>query len=135
MLHVNSNEETIAASPEKVYQVLTQFMNNDRLNQIPGLDGLETFENGCRFNVQGQVSCQLTITDQVPYSRVAYKADTDKSVSAEVAFDIVPSGDNSILRGSADIQVPFFLKGIVKGAVDKFMGTAMQYLKTAIENS
>ena len=50
MLHVNSNEETIAASPEKVYQVLTQFMNNDRLNQIPGLDGLETFENGCRFN-------------------------------------------------------------------------------------
>ncbi len=85
--------------------------------------------------MQGQVSCQLTITDQVPYSRVAYKADTDKPVSAEVTFDIVPNGDGSILRGAADIQVPFFLKGMVKGAVDKFMGTAMQYLKTAIENS
>jgi len=135
MLHVNSNEEIVAASPDKVYEVLTQFMNNDKLNQIPGLDNLEVFEDGCRFNVQGQVSCKLTITDKVPSSRVAYKAETDKGISAEVAFDIAPKEEGSALVGSMDVDVPFFLQGIVRGAIDKFKDVAMQYLKTAIENS
>ena len=134
MLHINSNEETVAASPEKVYQVLTQFMHQD-LSRIPGLTNFEPLADGCKFSVQDQISCQFTLTEQVPYSRVAYKAETDKPVSAEVAFDIVPAGEGSQLKGHADIQVPFFLQGMVKGAIDKFMGTAMQYLKTAIENS
>ena len=134
MLHINSNEETVAASPEKVYQVLTQFMHQD-LSRIPGLTNFEPLSDGCKFSVQDQISCQLTLTEQVPYSRVAYKAETDKPVSAEVALDIVPAGEGSQLKGHADIQVPFFLQGMVKGAIDKFMGTAMQYLKTAIENS
>ena len=134
MLHINSNEETVAASPEKVYQVLTQFMHQD-LSQIPGLNGFEPLDNGCRFNVQNQISCQLTLIEQVPCSRVVYKAETDKPVSAEVAFDIAPAGEGSVLKGDADIQVPFFLQGMVKGVINKFMDTAMQYLKTAIENS
>lgn len=134
MLHINSNEETVAASTEKVYEVLTQFMNKD-LSQIPGLRGLETFENGCSFSVNDQIHCRLAITDQVPCSRVVYKAETDKSISAVATFDIAPAGEGSVLKGSADIQVPFFLQGMVKGAIDKFMGTAMQYLKKAIENS
>lgn len=134
MLHINSNEETVAASPEKVYQVLTQFMHQD-LSRIPGLNGFEPLENGCRFNVQNQISCQLTLTEQVPCRRVVYKAETDKSISAVAAFDIQPSGEGSLLKGSADIDVPFFLQGMVKVAINKFMGTAMQYLKTAIENS
>ena len=134
MLHINSNEETVAASPEKVYQVLTQFMHQD-LSRIPGLTNFEPLADGCKFSVQDQINCQLTLTEQVPYSRVAYKAETDKPVSAEVAFDIVPAGEGSQLKGHADIQVPFFLQGMVKAAIDKFMGMAMQYLKTAIENS
>lgn len=134
MLHINSNEETVAASPEKVYEVLTQFMNKD-LSQIPGLSGLETFENGCSFNVNNQIHCRLAVVEKVPCSRVVYKAETDKSISAEASFDIAPAGEGSVLKGHADIQVPFFLQGLVKGAIDKFMNTAMQYLKTAIENS
>ena len=134
MLHINSNDETVAASPEKVFQVLTQFMHQD-FSQVPGLTNFEPLENGCKFSVQNQISCQLAIPEQVPCSRVVYKAETDKPISAEVTFDIEPAGEGSVLKGHADIQVPFFLQGMVKGAIDKFMGTAMQYLKTAIENS
>lgn len=134
MLHLNSNAETVAASPEKVYQVLTQFFHQD-MSQLPGVSGWETLENGCRFNVQDQIQCQLTLTEQVPNSRVAYKAETDKPVSAEVVFDIEPEGDATRLQGHLDVNVPFFLQGMVKGLIDKFMGTAMHYLKTAIERS
>lgn len=134
MLHLNSSEETVAASPEKVYQVLTQFFQH-QLDGVPGITGFEKMENGCRFNVQDQIQCQLTLAEQVPFSRVVYKAETDKPVSAEVAFDIAPDGAGSTLRGQADIQMPFFLQPMVKGVIDKFMGTAMQYLKTAIERS
>lgn len=134
MLHLNSNAETVAASPEKVFQVLTQFFHQD-MSQLPGVSGWETLENGCRFSVQDQIQCQLTLTEQEPYSRVAYKAETDKPVSAEVVFDIVPEGDVARLQGHLDVNVPFFLQGMVKGLIDKFMDTAMQYLKTAIERS
>lgn len=134
MLKINSNEEMVSATPEKVYQVLTSFFSKP-IENIPGVENWETFENGCRFNVQGQVACQLTLSEQVPYSRVTYMAETDKSISAVVSFDITPSGTNSLLQGNADINVPFFLQGMVKGMINKFMDTAMQYLKTAIENS
>lgn len=134
MLKINSNTETVAASPEKVYQVLTKFFNQD-LSQLPGVSGWETLENGCRFNVQGQIQCELTLTEQVPYSRVGYKAETDKPVSAQVVFDIEPDGETSRLQGHLDVEVPFFLQGMVKGLIDKFMDTAMQHLKTAIERS
>ncbi len=50
-------------------------------------------------------------------------------------FDIAPRGAECALQGQLDIDVPFFLQHFVKGAVNNFMGTAMQYLKTAIENS
>lgn len=136
MLHVNSNEECIAASPEKVYRVLTSFFSKP-LDHVPGVENFEALENGCRFNIQGQVACQLTMKEQVPYRHVVYKAETDKPISAELVFDICPgpAGEESRLWGQADIEVPFFLQGMVKGMINKFMDSAMQYLKTAIENS
>lgn len=134
MLQINSNAETVAASPEKVYQVLTQFFHK-QLDNIPGVTGWETLENGCRFSVQDQIQCQLTLTEQVPFSRVSYKAETDKPVSADVTFDITPDGEASRLQGHLDIEVPFFLQGMVKGLINKFLDTAMQHLKTAIERS
>ena len=134
MLTINSNEEIVSATPEKVYRVLTSFFSKP-LDNVPGVENWETLENGCRFNIQGQIACQLTLSEQVPYRRVVYKAETDKPISAEVVFDIVPAGEESRLWGQADINVPFFLQGLVKGVINKFMDTAMQYLKTAIENS
>ena len=56
-------------------------------------------------------------------------------MSAEVHFDIMPRGTESAMQGHLDMEVPFFLQAMVKGVVNKFMDTAMQYLKTAIENS
>ena len=134
MLQINSSEQVIEASAEKVYRVLTQFFQNP-LDNIPGVTGFERLENGCRFNVQDQIQCQLTLAEQVPCNRGVYMAETDKPVSAKVTFDIAPCGEESRLWGQADIDVPFFLKPMVKGLVDKFMDTALQYLKTYIEKN
>ena len=134
MLHINSSEETVSASPEKVYQVLTHFFERP-VQGVPGITNWESMQNGCRFTIQDHVNCRLTLSEQTPCSRVGFRAETDTSMSAEVQFDIQPRGTESAIQGQLNMEVPFFLQGMVKGVVNKFMGTAMQYLKTAIENS
>ena len=134
MLHINSPEETISASPEKVYAVLTRFFEKQP-DGLPGVSNWESMPNGCRFTVQDQITCQLTLADQVPNSRVTYRAESDKGISADVAFDIVPAGEESLLKGQLDMNIPFFLQGMVKGLIGKFLDPAMKQLKNVIENS
>ena len=118
MLHINSPEETISASPEKVYQVLTCFFERSP-EGIPGLSNWESFPGGCRFTVYDHVTCRLSLVDQQPTSHVVYHAEVE----------------SPHITAKMDADVPFFLQGMVKGAVNQFMGMAMQYLKKAIENS
>lgn len=134
MLHINSPEETVSASPEKVYQVLTHFFERS-VEGVPGVTNWESLPDGCRFTIQDYVNCRLTLSEQTPCSRVGYRAETDTNMSAAVFFDIVPSGAGCTLQGQLDMEVPFFIQPMVKGAVNNFMGTAMKYLKTIIENS
>ena len=135
MLHINSPEETISASPEKVYQVLTHFFERP-VEGIPGLSDWESFPDGCRFTVYDNVTCRLSLIEQQPDSHVAYHAEVvSPHVTATAGFNIVPKGQESILQAKIDADVPFFLQGMVKGMVNKFMGTAMQFLKNVIENS
>lgn len=135
MLHINSPEETISASPEKVYQVLTSFFERP-MEGVPGVTDWVSEPDGCRFTVQGHVHCRLKLIEQTPSSYVAYRAEVDTPrVTATASFDIAPNGTDSLLKAKMDADVPFFLQGMIKGAVNQFMGTAMQFLKKAIENS
>ena len=134
MLHINSSEENVSASPEKVYQVLTHFFERP-VQGVPGVTDWESLPDGCRFTLQDHVSCRLTLSEQTPYSRVGYRAETDTNMSAEVRFDITPRGAECAMQSQLDMEVPIFLQPFIKGAINNFMGMAMQYLKTAIENS
>ena len=135
MLHINSPEQTISASPEKVYQVLSTFFER-QIEGVPGLTDWVSEPDGCQFTVQGHVHCRLKLIEQTPSSHVAYRAEVDTPhVTATAAFDIAPNGSESILKGKMDADVPFFLQPMIKGAVNQFMGTAMEFLKKAIENS
>ena len=135
MLHINSPEETISASPEKVYQVLSHFYEHP-MEGIPGLSNWESLPDGCHFTVYDHVTCRLSLMEQQPCSHVAYRAEVETPhITATASFDIVPKGSESSLQAKMDADVPFFLQGMVKGLVNQFMGVAMQYMKKAIENS
>lgn len=134
MLHINSPEQTISASPEKVYQVLSTFFER-QIEGVPGLTDWVSEPDGCQFTVQGHIRCRLKLVEQSPCSHVAYRAEVDTPrVSATASFNIAPHGTESILNAEMDADVPFFLQPMIKGAVNQFMGTAMQYLKKVIES-
>lgn len=135
MLHINSPEEAISASPEKVYQVLSHLYKHP-MEGIPGLSNWEPMPDGCRFTVYDHVTCRLSLMEQQPCSRVVYRAEVETPhITATASFDIAPKGSESTLQATMDADVPFFLQGMVKGLVNQFMGLAMQYMKKAIENS
>lgn len=134
MIHINTSEEMVSASPEKVFTVLTRFFER-KPDALPSVSNWESLPNGCRFTIQDQISCQLTLTEQMPNSRVVYRAESDKGISADVVFDIKPAGNESLLQGQLDMNIPFFLQGMVKGLIGKFLEPAMKQLKNVIENS
>ncbi|MDY6347575.1 MAG: hypothetical protein SPL42_03960 [Bacteroidales bacterium] len=135
MLQIDSNIETLSVTDEKAYSVLTGFMGRT-LEGVPGITDWKATENGCSFSVQGVANCNVAIAERVPFSKVVYRISTDKGISADVVFTLTPVGAaETELQGRLSADVPFFLQGMVKGLLEKFTGSAMQYLKKAIENS
>lgn len=134
MLQIKTPEEKISATSEKVFNFLSNFTAN-KLSSVIGINNWETFDGGCKFDVQGAVSCKLQLTDKTPFSRVTYEVQTDKNINAIVSFDIIPCGESSILQANLSADVPFFLQPMLKGVANNYIGTAMKYIKTAIENS
>lgn len=132
MLHLKSSEETVNAAPERVFDFLTKF-SNAGLGSVPGITDVHTSDDGFSFTVQG-IRCELTLSESTPFSNVSYRANTDKNLSASVSFKINPVGGATALQADIDIDVPFFLQGMIKGVASKFVDTGMTYLKTAIEN-
>ena len=77
----------------------------------------------------------MRLTDAVPYQYVIYHLDTDKSVSANVRFQIESMGSESSLQVEAEADMPFWIQAMLKGPMEQMMGSVMGKLKEVIERS
>ena len=81
-MKINSDKETIATTPERLYNVLVNFLNIDQIPEIPQVSNWTKLDDGCSFTIMNMITCAMRLTDQQPFSRVGcMKTGTSASIS------------------------------------------------------
>jgi hypothetical protein len=79
------------------------------------------------------ITCQLRLTEQIPYSKVCYHIDTDNRIAADAVVNIAPAGEGSTVQVEAEADVPFFMQALIKGPVEQALNQAISKIKEMAE--
>jgi len=132
-MKLSSNTETVAAAPEKIFNLLVSFAHADHTPAIPQVSDWTNLEDGFQFTIAGMITCTMRLADQHPFSRVEYQVSTDKGISATAAFLIEEAGDCSQLRIEADADAPIFMQAMIKNPLEQAMNKGLAKLKEMAE--
>lgn len=130
---INSNKETIAATPEKLYNILINFIQNNQKPIIPQVSNWTKLEDGCSFTIMNMINCSMRLTGQSPYSKVTYAIGTDKNMSANATFNIEDTNGQSELQISFDADVPIFMQMMVKSPLEQSLNKGVLKIKEMAE--
>lgn len=130
---INSNKETIAATPEKLYNILINFIQNNQTPIIPQVSNWTKLEDGCSFTIMNMINCSMRLTGQSPYSKVTYAIGTDKNMSANATFNIEDTNGQSELQISFDADVPIFMQMMVKSPLEQSLNKGVLKIKEMAE--
>ena len=130
---INSNKETIAATPEKLYNILINFIQNNQTPIIPQVSNWTKLEDGCSFTIMNMINCSMRLTGQSPYSKVTYAIGTDKNMSANATFNIEDTNGQSELQISFDADVPIFMQMMIKSPLEQSLNKGVLKIKEMAE--
>lgn len=130
---IDSNKETIAATPEKLYNILINFIQNNQTPIIPQVSNWTKLEDGCSFTIMNMINCSMRLTGQSPYSKVTYAIGTDKNMSANATFNIEDTNGQSELQISFDADVPIFMQMMVKSPLEQSLNKGVLKIKEMAE--
>jgi len=134
-MKIQSNKESLTTPQEKVFNTLVGFTQQAQVPPIPQISNWNADENGCSFTIENMVTCQLKITDQVPYSKICYHIDTDKGFAADAIFHIDGNESGSSIQLEAEADVPIFLQPMIKGPIEQAVNMALAKIKEMAERS
>lgn len=147
-----TGEFTVTATPEQIWTIITDPAQLEAC--IPGAEEIERLDEttyagtitrsvaGFKLSLGGEVE----ITEQVPYERMAAtvsagdnSAGTWTKVSADMAIDLVPSGEQTTLRYtvSADVKGKLaslgssLVKPKVKADIEKYFAAVEERARQA----
>lgn len=130
---INSNKEAIATTPEKLYNILISFIQNNQMPIIPQVSNWTKLEDGCSFTIMDMINCSMRLTGKTPYSEVMYAIGTDKNMSANAIFQIKEDGDQSELQISVEADVPLFMQMMVKSPLEQSLNKGVLKIKELAE--
>lgn len=132
-MKITSNKETIAATPEKLFNVLIGFAKTEQVPNIPQVSDWKSLENGCQFTIANMITCSMVLTEQTPFSRVGYQISTDKGISADAIFHIEVMGPSCQVQIEADANAPIFMQAMIKTPIEQAMNKGLARLKEMAE--
>ena len=132
-MKIQSNIETFRNAQEEVYDTLVNFTKRIQVPAVPQISNWSVTDDTCSFTLNGMITCQLRLTEQVPCSKVCYHIDTDKRISADAVVHIAPEGEGSTVQVEAEADVPLFMQALIKGPVEQALNQALSKIKEMAE--
>jgi len=134
-MKITSDKETIATTPERLYNVLVNFLNIDQIPAMPQVSNWTKLEDGCSFTIMDMITCAMRLTEQQPFSQVAYTISTDKGMQAQAVGHIQDEGAGSSIQIEIDADVPIFMQPMIKGPLTQAINKGLAKIKELAERS
>lgn len=134
-MKITSDKETIATTPERLYNVLVNFLNIEQIPEIPQVSNWTKLDDGCSFTIMNMITCAMRLTDQQPFSRVGYTISTDKGMEAQAKGIIQETGAGCSIQIEIDADVPVFMQPMIKGPLTQAINKGLTKIKELAERS
>lgn len=127
-MKINRKIDSIAASAEDVFAKLNNFEQYATKFQ-DNIQDWRTTEDGCTFTVNKMATCTLHILEQIPFSKIKYQLDTDKSMSAIADVFITDRGNICDMDIEVTANVPIFMEPMIKMTMAKYIDSIKSKLE------
>lgn len=131
-MKVTSNIETIHASGEKIFSLLTNF--NRFGEMLPEqVKNWESSEDYCKFLIQDFVTITMRITEKVNFSKIVYQMDNDRQIPAFITLLLNNQEDNQEIFIEIEMDIPAIFAGMVKKPLQSFVDMLVIKIKQEAE--
>ncbi|MDR1758193.1 MAG: hypothetical protein LBR51_04455 [Bacteroidales bacterium] len=98
------------------------------------VSGWSSTEDSCSGEVPGVGHISLNIKEKIPSSKVVFQVVNSQNMPVLLTIDIVPLEEaKSELLVVIDVEVPFFLAGLIKKPLQQFADTLADNIKSQAE--
>lgn len=128
-----STEQSLNAPVEKAFQLCGNCKN--LCNYLsPQVTDVVWEEDSCTFTIQNMAKVTLTITEKVEFEKITYTASNDKNIPISLTFLFKTLDEShSAIALEVDLEVPVFLKPMVKAPMEDFVQRLVEKLKMEVE--
>ena len=131
-MELQGESKKINCSDEKIYYLVSNCSNFGKYLP-PDVSGFEATPEYCKFTLKGVAEFKIEITEKLPYRLVSFKAANDKKIPISLSISIENKESFTLLQIKLNADIPFFLQGMVKNPLQKFIDILEDKIKLEAE--
>ena len=131
-MELHGESKKINSSDEKIFHLVSNCSNFGKYLP-PDVTGFESTTEYCKFTMKNVADFKIEITEKQPYRLVSFKADNDKKIPISLSIFIENKETYSLLQIKLNADIPFFLQGMVKTPLQKFVDILEDKIKLEAE--
>lgn len=131
-MELHGESKKIYSSDEKIFHLVSNCSNFGKYLP-PDVSNFEATSDYCKFTMKNVADFKIEITEKQPYRLVAYRADNDKKIPISMSIFIENKESFSLLQIHLNADIPFFLQGMVKTPLQKFIDILEDKIKLEAE--
>lgn len=122
----------IQTSNEKIFNLVSNCSHFGKYLP-PDVTNFESTADYCKFEMKSIAQFKIEITEKVPFSLVVFKVGNDKNIPIELKINIEDQQGSSFAEIELEADIPFFLQGMVKSPLQKFIDILLEKIKIEAE--
>jgi len=122
----------IHTSNEKIFNLVSNCSHFGKYLP-PDVTSFESTVDYCTFEMKSIAQFKIEITEKVPFSIVVFKVGNDKNIPIELKITIEEDQTSSFAEIFLEADIPFFLQGMVKSPLQKFIDILLEKIKIEAE--
>ena len=131
-MKVTSHTETIHASGEKIFSLVTDFNRFGKM--LPEqVKNWESSDDYCKFVIQDFVTITLRITEKTNFSKIVYLMENDRQIPASITLLLNDKENSQEFSIELNMDIPVIFAGMVKKPLQDFVNILALKIKQEAE--
>ncbi|MDR0368264.1 MAG: hypothetical protein LBH82_03880 [Bacteroidales bacterium] len=135
-MDLTSKKTNILRPDQAVFNMLINCNNIAKYIPHDKVQDFQSTQTSCSFTVTGAGKIEMSLQEQLPFSRISYLLGNSVTKELSVLFHIEKKDEHTCeLHIATHIELPFFMVQMVKSSLQKFIDLLVDHIKAAAENS
>ncbi|MDR0367605.1 MAG: hypothetical protein LBH82_00510 [Bacteroidales bacterium] len=135
-MDLTSKKTNIQRPNHVVFNMLINCNNIAKYIPRDKVQNFQSTQTSCSFTVTGAGEIEMSLQEQLPFSRISYLLGNSMIKEISVFFHIEEKDEHTCeFHIATHLDLPFFMVQMIKSSLQKFMDMLVDHIKAAAESS